>query len=65
MFPGTVERMEKEIAGLVHSNIITKIIDNSDQDKLFAAWHGGSILSTLGPFKTMWTTKNYYEEQQK
>lgn len=58
MFQGTSERMEKELAGLVPSSMKAKVLDNSDEDRLFAVWAGGSILANLGPFRTMWTTKN-------
>ena len=51
MFPGTLERMEKEISALVPASQKIKVLDNSVDDRLFAVWAGGSILANLGPFK--------------
>ena len=55
MFPGFVERLNKELTSL--TPIDTKIKISAPQERKFLAWIGGSILSSLNTFQTMWITK--------
>ena len=60
MYPGIAERLEKEITNLAPSKMKVKI--NAPQERKFSVWIGGSILSALSTFATMWITKEDYEE---
>ncbi|CAF3674008.1 unnamed protein product [Rotaria sp. Silwood1] len=60
MFPGIVERMQKEITALAPSTMKTRIV--APQEREYAVWIGGSILSSLSTFQTMWITKQEYNE---
>ena len=59
-FPGFDERMKKEISKLAPSTMKIKVILPLDQK--YSVWVGGSILASLPSFKTMWITKEEYEE---
>ena len=75
MFPGFEKRLMKEISALVPPNIArhdetvniiappgseSKFLDWSE--RRYSAWYGGSILSALDSFKSMWITKGEYED---
>ncbi len=60
MIPGFVERMKKEIEALAPPANRIRII--APPDRKFAAWIGGSILSSLSSFQAMWITKQEYDE---
>lgn len=55
VFPGFAERLNKELTKL--APIDTKIKIFSPEERKFLAWIGGSILSSLSTFQTMWITK--------
>ncbi|CAL4084910.1 unnamed protein product, partial [Meganyctiphanes norvegica] len=60
MYPGIADRMQKEITNLAPSTLKIKII--APPERKYSVWIGGSILSSLSTFQTMWITKEEYEE---
>jgi len=60
MYPGLADRMQKEITSLAPSTVKIKII--APPERKYSVWIGGSILSSLSTFQTMWITKDEYEE---
>ena len=60
MFPGIADRMQKEITALAPSTIKIKII--APPERKYSVWIGGSILTSLTTFQTMWITKSEYDE---
>lgn len=60
MFEGFGERLYKEIKELCPATMKVKVIANPDRK--FMVWKGGSTLSTLSTFGSMWITKADYEE---
>ena len=60
MFPGIAERLSKEVTALAPSTMKIKI--TAPQERKFLVWIGGSILSSLSTFQTMWITKAEYQE---
>lgn len=60
MFPGFGERLYDEMKKLAPSTMKVKVIANPDRK--YMVWKGGSTLSTLSTFSSMWITKADYEE---
>merc|ERR1739845_327042 len=60
MYAGIADRMQKEITALAPSTMKIKII--APPERKYSVWIGGSILSSLSTFQTMWITKEEYEE---
>jgi len=60
MFPGIAERLNKEVVALAPSSMKIKVI--APPERKYSVWIGGSILSSLSTFQTMWITKAEYEE---
>ena len=60
MFPGFPERLSKELIALAPSTMKVKVF--APQERKFLVWIGGSILSSLSTFQTMWITKAEYQE---
>ncbi|KAI3410946.1 Actin-2 [Globodera pallida] len=60
MFPGIVERMQKEITALAPSTIKVKII--APPERKYSVWIGGSIQASLTTFQQMWISKAEYDE---
>lgn len=60
MFAGFAERMAKELMALAPPG--TKLEVVAPPDRKYAAWCGGSIIASLGPFEKMWVTMEDYEE---
>ena len=60
MFPGIVERMEKELTSLVLGSEKINII--APPNHKHSAWIGGSILASLSIFQQMWISKQDYDE---
>ena len=60
MFPGIPERLSKEVTALAPTTMKVKVV--APQERKFLVWIGGSILSSLSTFQTMWITKAEYEE---
>jgi actin beta/gamma 1 len=60
MFPGIADRIQKEVTSLAPSAMKVRII--APPERKFAVWIGGSILSSLSTFQTMWISKQEYDE---
>lgn len=60
MILGIADRMQKEITALAPSTIKIKII--APPERKYSVWIGGSILSSLSTFQTMWISKQEYSE---
>jgi len=60
MFNGIADRMTKEIQALAPSSMKIKII--APPERKYSVWIGGSILSSLSTFQSMWIKKAEYDE---
>jgi actin, other eukaryote len=60
MIEGLSERILKEIEARAPKSIIVNVIANPD--RRFAVWRGGSMLTALSTFSTLWITKKDYDE---
>ena len=60
MFPGIPERLSKEVTALAPTTMKIKVV--APQERKFLVWIGGSILSSLSTFQTLWITKQEYQE---
>ncbi|XP_077860460.1 beta-actin-like protein 2 isoform X2 [Macaca mulatta] len=60
MYPGTADRMQKEIITLAPSTMKIKII--APPERKYSVWIGGSILASLSTFQQMWISKQEYDE---
>jgi actin-related protein len=60
MFEGIGERLHKEIENRAPKSINVKVI--ASPDRRFAVWRGGSTLTSLTTFASMWITKEDYDE---
>lgn len=60
MFNGIAERLQKEITALAPSTIKIRVV--APAERRFSVWIGGSILSSLSSFQTLWVTKAEFEE---
>jgi len=60
MYEGLPERLGKEITALAPPTMTVKII--APPERKYSVWIGGSILSALGTFQSMWITKAEYGE---
>ena len=60
MFPGINDRLAKEVSNLAPASVKVKVI--APNERKYSVWIGGSILSTLATFQTMWVTRGEYNE---
>jgi actin-related protein len=60
MYEGIAERLNKEVVALAPSSMKIKVV--APPERKYSVWIGGSILSSLSTFQTMWITKAEYEE---
>jgi len=60
MFSQIQDRMSKEIQALAPASMKIKII--APPERKYSVWIGGSILSSLSTFQSMWITKSEYDE---
>ncbi|CAF4511389.1 unnamed protein product [Rotaria socialis] len=60
MFPGIADRMQKDVSALAPSNMKIRIV--APPERKYAVWIGGSILSSLSTFQSMWISKQEYDE---
>ncbi|XP_075696843.1 actin, cytoplasmic 1-like [Rhinoderma darwinii] len=60
LFHGLEDRIHKEITSLVPGTVKVKII--APNDRKFAVWIGGSILTCLKSFRELWVTSMDYKE---
>jgi len=62
MFVGLPERLQKEVQKLAPSAISSKVKVHATPERKYSVWIGGSILSSLSNFQTMWITKAEYDD---
>ena len=62
MYKGLPERLTKEIKTLAPESMKDEVKVISPVERKFAVWIGGSILSSISTFESMWITKTEYEE---
>jgi actin-related protein len=60
MYRGIADRMGKELKALAPSTMKVRII--APPERKYAVWIGGSILSSLPTFESMWISKQEYDE---
>jgi len=60
MFPGSAERMTKELTALAPSTMKIKVV--APPERKYSVWIGGSILASLSTFQQMWISKSEYDE---
>eukprot|EP00825_Cyclidium_porcatum_P036650 TRINITY_DN3918_c0_g3_i4.p1 TRINITY_DN3918_c0_g3~~TRINITY_DN3918_c0_g3_i4.p1 ORF type:complete len:441 (-),score=97.88 TRINITY_DN3918_c0_g3_i4:265-1587(-) len=64
MFENIEKRLQKELEVIIEQqkiqNMKVKIL--APPERKFSVWIGGSILSSLSTFQTMWVTKQEYQE---
>lgn len=60
MFPGIADRLSKEMINIVPQAMKIRVI--APPERKYSVWIGGSILSSLSSFSTMWVTKEEYDE---
>ena len=60
MFDGLGERLQKEIEDKAPKAVTVKVI--ASPDRKYAVWKGGSTLTSLSTFASMWVTKEDYDE---
>jgi len=60
MYPGIGERMTKELTALAPSTMKIKVV--APPERKYSVWIGGSILSSLSTFQSMWISKSEYDE---
>lgn len=60
MFQGLPERLQKELTNLAPNAVKVKVV--APPERKYSVWIGGSILSSLSTFATMWITKAEYDE---
>ena len=60
MYAQIQDRMSKEIQALAPASMKIKII--APPERKYSVWIGGSILSSLSTFQSMWITKAEYDE---
>lgn len=60
MYPGIVERIQKELFVLAPSSMRIKIM--ATPERKYSVWIGGAILGSLSTFQKMWVTKQEYDE---
>ena len=62
MYNGLPERLSKEIKALAPESMKEEVKVIASPERKFAVWIGGSILSSISTFESMWITKTEYEE---
>ena len=62
MYNGLPERLSKEIKALAPESMKEEVKVVASPERKFAVWIGGSILSSISTFESMWITKTEYEE---
>jgi len=59
-YPGFEERLKKEISALAPPSMIINVI--APPERKYSVWIGGSIMASLDSFRSMWITKQEYDE---
>eukprot|EP00922_Rhytidocystis_sp_ex-Travisia-forbesii_P070265 GHVS01104991.1.p1 GENE.GHVS01104991.1~~GHVS01104991.1.p1 ORF type:complete len:377 (+),score=63.90 GHVS01104991.1:195-1325(+) len=60
MYEGIGERLTKELTSLAPPTMKIKVV--APPERKYSVWIGGSILSSLSTFQSMWITKEEYDE---
>jgi actin-related protein len=60
MFSGIADRIDKELTALAPSTVRVKVL--ATPERKFMVFMGGSIVSGLATFQSMWVTKDEYDE---
>lgn len=60
MFPGLADRLTREMQLLTPESITVKV--TAPPERKYSVWIGGSILTSLASFQSMWITKEEYEK---
>ncbi|KIJ91773.1 hypothetical protein K443DRAFT_14120 [Laccaria amethystina LaAM-08-1] len=60
MYPGISDRIQKELTALAPAGFGVKIVAPPEREK--SVWIGGSIIASLGPFRSRWCSKEEYDE---
>jgi actin-related protein len=60
MYAGIGERMTKDIVALAPPSMKVKV--TAPPERKYSVWIGGSILSSLASFSSMWVSKSEYDE---
>jgi actin-related protein len=60
MFPGLVDRLQKEIATLAPTSMKVEIV--APPERKYSTWIGGSMLAMMSTFQNMWISKQEYDE---
>jgi len=60
MFPNIEKRLTKEISALAPPTMKVKVV--APPERKYSVWIGGSILSSLSTFQSMWISKEEYDE---
>ena len=60
MYPGLNDRILKELKNIVPNSVPIKVL--CPPERKYSVWIGGSILSSLSSFNSMWITKEEYDE---
>lgn len=60
LIKGLNKRLFKEISALAPSTMVIKV--KAPQERKFSAWIGGSILTSLDSFKSLWITSKEFQE---
>lgn len=63
LLPDLHKRLHWELCALIPAAFKPRIIAPLPVEREYAAWIGGSILSSLGTFQQMWVTKAEYEAE--
>lgn len=59
LFPGMDKRIQNEVADLAQQ---MNVQVNASPERKYSIWIGGSILSSLSSFESLWFTRSDYEE---
>jgi actin-related protein len=60
MYPGIQDRLTKEMTALAPPTMKIKVV--APPERKYSVWIGGSILSSLATFQSMWITKEEFED---
>jgi len=62
MFPNIADRLTLELQKLAPTSTVDKVKVHANAERKYCVWVGGSILSSINNFQSMWITKSEYEE---
>eukprot|EP00663_Eupelagonemidae_sp_cell21sb_P004112 gene4113-5737_t len=60
MYEGIADRLSKEVTNLAPNSMKIKVV--APPERKYSVWIGGSILSSLSTFQSMWVKKEEYDE---